>query len=226
MTEILRQLMTWLVDHAYAVVFLCALIDATAIPFPGRIVLVAAGAFAAAGDASVLLLIALGTAGVVITDHAWYFSGGLGGRRLLHLYCRLTFGSADCVERARAWLARYGTLTIVVGRFVAAVRAVTWPLARDHGVGYPTFVALEVPAALLWTTIWVGLGWFLGDRWAQASSPEARWVGIGLAGAAVLALLAFRVWLRRRVARATTRREIAARAFPGSPAAPPARPRP
>jgi membrane protein DedA with SNARE-associated domain len=224
-TEILRQLMTWLVGHAYAVVFLCTLIDATAIPFPGRIVLVAAGAFAAAGDTSVLLLIALGAAGVIITDHAWYFAGGLGGRRLLHLYCWLSFGAPDCVERARGWLERYGTLTIVVGRFVAAVRVVAWPLARDHGVGYPTFVALEVPAALLWTTIWVGLGWLLGDRWAQASSPGARWIGIGLAAAAVPAMIAFRLW-RRRAARATTRRETAARAFPGSPAAPPARPRP
>ena len=43
----------------------------------------------------------------------------------------------------------------------------TWPLARGHGVSYPTFLALDVVAALAWTSTWVGLGWFLGDRWSE-----------------------------------------------------------
>lgn len=218
--------MAWLVAHTYVVVFLATLIDATAIPFPGRIIMAGAGAFAAAGQASVLMVIALGTAGVVVTDHLWYFAGARSGRRLLELYCRLGGGLESCVPRSRAWLERWGTLTIVVGRFVAAVRVLTWPLAREHGVGYASFVALEVPAALAWTTIWVGLGWLLGERWAQASSSEARWLGLGVGALVVLAFVGRRLWRRRRGGSATAPRESAARASRGSPAVPPARPRP
>jgi membrane protein DedA with SNARE-associated domain len=167
---IVESLTAWLVEHTYAVVFVSSLVDATAFPFPGRIILAAAGAFAAAGDASLTLVIALGTAGVIITDHAWYFAGSLGSNRLLRLYCRLTFSSA----------------------------------------------------ALLWTAVWVGAGWLLGERWAQASS-EARWVGVALAGAVALAFFGFRLWRR---ARATRRTGSGAPAFPGSPGVPRARPRP
>jgi membrane protein DedA with SNARE-associated domain len=197
---IVRSLTAWLVEHTYAVVFVSTLVDATAIPFPGRIVLAAAGAFAAAGDVSALLVIALGTAGIVITDHLWYFGGALGGDRLLRFYCRVTFSSPDCVQRTTDWFKRFGPLVIVVGRFVAAVRVLAWPLARDHGVSYPTFLALEVPTALAWTSLWVGLGWLLGARWADAPA-EARWVTIALALAGVLSYLTYRLWRRTRPAR-------------------------
>jgi membrane protein DedA with SNARE-associated domain len=218
--DIIQPLSAWLVAHTYAVVFVATLVDATAIPFPGRVVLAGAGAFAATGDVDVVLVIALGAAGVTIIDHAWYLAGPLGGDRLLRLYCRLTFSSPSCVERTVGWFERYGPLVILVGRFVAAVRVLAWPLARDHGLRYPTFVALEVPAALVWTGIWVGLGWLLGARWAEVPA-EARWVSVGLGCAAALAFFAVRLWRRAR-----GRTESAASASRGSPAVPRARPRP
>jgi membrane protein DedA with SNARE-associated domain len=189
--------MAWLSAHTYGVVFVATLIDATAIPFPGRILLAAAGAVAATGEVSAPAIIALGAAGVLITDHLWYFAGSLGGDRLLRLYCRLTFSSPDCVRRTTDWFKRFGALTIVVGRFVAAVRLLAWPLARQHGVGYPTFLALDTVAALVWTSIWVGLGWFLGDRWANAST-EARLVGVAIGAIATLAFVGFQLWRRLR----------------------------
>src|SRR4030095_14568220 len=123
---------------------------------------------------SATMWIAFGAAGVVITDHVWYFAGHLGGDRLLRLYCRLTFSSPDCVGRTTDWFKRYGALTIVVGRFVAAVRVLAWPLARGHGVGYPVFLALDVTAALVWTSTWVGLGWVFRARWVPHSGHAPR----------------------------------------------------
>jgi membrane protein DedA with SNARE-associated domain len=169
------------------------------VPFPGRIVLAAAGALAAsAQDVSVLLLIALAAAGVVISDHLWYFAGALGADRLLlRGYCRLTGNTPDCVDRAGEWLSRFGPLVIVVGRFVAAVRMLAWPVARGRGVGYPMFLALDMPAAVAWCATWVGLGWLLGEQWSDASE-EMRWIGGAVAVAAVLAFSLFSLWRRRR----------------------------
>jgi membrane protein DedA with SNARE-associated domain len=70
-----------------------------------------------------------------------------------------------------------------------------WPLARQHGVGCAMFLLLDVPAALVWTAIWVGIGWLLGERWA-AAPDDLRWVGLALAAALAISLLA--LWRRRR----------------------------
>ena len=59
-TELAQSLMAWLSAHTYAVVFVATLIDATAIPFPGRILLAVAGAVAAAGERSATMVIAFG----------------------------------------------------------------------------------------------------------------------------------------------------------------------
>jgi membrane protein DedA with SNARE-associated domain len=222
---IVDALTSWLVGHTYIVVFLATLIDATAFPFPGRLLLATAGAFAAAGHASALLVIGVGAAGVIITDHAWYLLSARAGPRLLALYCRVSGIGADCGPRSRAWLERWGSMIIVVGRFVAAVRVLTWPLARTHGVRYATFVALDVPVAIVWTAKWVVLGWLFGERWKQATSAEAWWLGGGVVALVVIAFVARWLWRRRR-AKPRAPREIAVRASRGSPAAPPVRPRP
>jgi membrane protein DedA with SNARE-associated domain len=194
---ILEHLTGWLVQHTYSVVFVSTLIDATAIPFPGRLVVAAAGAAAAAGHASVVAVIAFGALGLIIVDHVWYLARPLRSDRLVRLYCRVTFSSPDCVERTTEWFRRFGAFTIVAGRFVAVVRVLAWPMARDHGVGYPTFLALDVVAALAWSTKWAGLGWLLGARWSEASA-EARWISVVLGVVGVLAFVTFRIWRRVR----------------------------
>lgn len=197
--DLLQTLIGWLTAHTYAVVFVAAVIDATGVPFPGRIVLAAAGAIAAStDDVSVLLVIALGAAGVVLSDHLWYFAGALGADRLLlRGYCRLTGNTPDCAQRAGEWLSRFGPLVIVVGRFVAAVRMLAWPVARGQGIGYLSFLALDVPAALVWCALWVGFGWLLGEQWADASE-EMRWIGAAVAVTAVVAFATVALWRRRR----------------------------
>jgi len=50
----------WFLTHTYLVVFVGALIDSTGIPFPGRLILVAAGAFSARGDVNPVVVMLLG----------------------------------------------------------------------------------------------------------------------------------------------------------------------
>src|SRR6185295_13892721 len=97
----------------YLGLFLATLIDATGFPFPGRVVLMAAGAL-----------------GAVVGDHLWYLAGHLGAAdRLTALYCKLSLASGRCEARARARFDRFGPLAIVIGRFVAGVRVFAAPMA-------------------------------------------------------------------------------------------------
>jgi len=197
MPDALQPFTAWLIAHTYVVVFVAALIDATGLPLPGRIVLIAAGAVAGAAGASVVLAIVLGAIGVVITDHGWYFAGAFAGGRLLNLYSRLPIDAEHCRRRAADLFRRFGALTILLGRFVASVRMLAWPLARSHGVDYPRFVLADVAGALAWSTLWIGVGWLLGERWPDAAG-EARWVGPAMMTAVVATALSVRLWRRRR----------------------------
>jgi membrane protein DedA with SNARE-associated domain len=197
MPDALQPLGAWLGQHTALVVFVAALIDATGIPFPGRVVLVGAGAFAARGEGGIAALVVCGAAGVAITDHLWYFAGVLGADRLVRRFCRVTFNSELCTRKTRDWFERYGAATIILGRFVAGVRLLAWPLARSHGVGYPLFLLFDALAALLWAAVWVGLGWFVGEH-ALDAVRGLGWIGVAAAAAAVVLVFSVRLWRRSR----------------------------
>jgi membrane protein DedA with SNARE-associated domain len=198
--EMLRPYLGWFIEHPYLVVFVATLIDATGFPFPGRVILAAAGALAACGDASLGIIIALGALGALLTDHLWYFAGWFHSERLLKLYCRWTFGSGRCVRQTADYFRRFGALTIVIGRFVAGVRIFAWPLARSSGVGYARFLLYDAVGALLWTSTWALIGWVVGDRWESTMQSIGGWmVAIPLmAAAALVSVIAFRSRRRAR----------------------------
>src|SRR5437867_8621068 len=109
-------------------VFLVAAIDSTGVPFPGRLLLVIAGA-RAASDGQAGLAVLFAAAGALAGDHFLFLLGRLGGKRVHALYCRWAMTSGRCRDRSRRYIERYGAAAIVLGRFVATVRLLTALLA-------------------------------------------------------------------------------------------------
>src|SRR5215470_5271230 len=86
MEEAADRLVVFLVPHLYLTVFAVSAIDAIGIPFPGRILLVLAGAFAAT-RVELAIAIAASALGSLVGDHVVFLAGARGGERLLALYC-------------------------------------------------------------------------------------------------------------------------------------------
>ena len=199
MDDVLRPLFDAFVAHAYLVVFVGALIDATGLPFPGRLLLAGAGAYAAAGNASLGAFIALAALGAMLADQLWFWTATRGSAWLMDVYCRLTRRPAGCVDSSLTGLVRSGPLAVILGRFFTVVRVVAWPALVRNGIGWPRFVALDAVGAFVWSAIWVGLGWVVGDHWQDAAQSASGWLVlagavfvVGLAGP-----LALRAWRRR-----------------------------
>ncbi|HSE03758.1 MAG TPA: DedA family protein [Methylomirabilota bacterium] len=150
----------------YLGLFLATLIDATGFPFPGRVILVAAGAAMARDWAQVAAMTAAGALGAIIGDHLWYMAGRFGaGARLTALYCKLSLASGRCEARARARFDRFGPLAIVIGRFVAGVRILAAPMAGGGAITYPRFLVVETIGAVAWAGLFVVVGYALGAQW-------------------------------------------------------------
>lgn len=197
-----EALWSFLVAHVYIAIFLGTLIDAVGIPFPGRLMLITAGGIAALGSAAAPLLIALAATAALIGDHVWFIAGRLGGDRLLRLYCRLVMReTTSCVDRAKAFVARFGPASFVVGRFVAGIRILITPLAASSGMPYVRYLLFDAFGAGLWASVWVLVGYLLGAQWAAwEDRPGVGALGAVVSGGAVLTIaltLAVRWHLRR-----------------------------
>jgi len=101
--DVLRPLFDAFVAHAYLVVVVGALIDATGLPSPPdparrcrRV--------RRRRHASLIAFVALGALGAMLTDQVWFWTASRGSAWLMDVYCRLTRRRAAAPTAAwRAW---------------------------------------------------------------------------------------------------------------------------
>ncbi len=198
MEAVADRLVLFLVPHLYLTVFVASAIDAIGIPFPGRIVLVLAGAFASTRFdlAAAITASALGS---LVGDHVVYLAGRRGGDALLSLYCRLTLGSERCIENTLKYFRRFGATAIVLGRYSTSVRLFAAILSGTGQIAYHRFVLYDLAGSLAYATLWIVLGRVFSDEVELILEWLGRQRGLFLiVPAAVVAIVGYRLWQRRR----------------------------
>ena len=175
-------------------------IESLGVPLPGEVVLVSAALLSSRPEVPVspvwVALAAL--VGAAVGDSIGYAVGRRYGIALLERAGRRFpkhFGPARLGLAERAF-ARWGVLTVVVGRFIAILRILAGPLAGALRMPYARFVPANVLGGLLWTAGTTTAIYTLGvvaDTWLK------RFSYAGLAAAVVVGATAG--WMvKRRVA--------------------------
>jgi membrane-associated protein len=160
---------------------------------PGEIAAVLGGVLASRGHLSLPLVIVIVVAAAISGPFIGYEIGRRMGDRLFRAKpLRRVQGGVD---RTRLVLARRGGAAVLLGRFVAIVRALMPAAAGAAQVRYRTFTLYNVLGGLIWGVGYVLLGYLAGSAYAVIE----REVGAGLAIAiGVLVVAAIAVWLYRR----------------------------
>jgi membrane protein DedA with SNARE-associated domain len=196
----------FLADHPYAVVFWSSLVEAIGIPFPSRVILILTPAFLAT-DSDLVRLVAMASLGAVLGDHVPYLAGRLAGLRLLSFYCTVTLASDRCVERTLGHFARWGPATLLVSRFSTSVRLFASACAGCSALTYPRYLTLDVIGTVLYTSLWVIVGAFIGERAVEFfTTDRRRYVVVTVVVLAGLTLIGYRMWRRLRYGRARASR--------------------
>lgn len=112
-------------------------------------------------DLSTSILVAI--AGAVTGDSLAYFTGRLGGRRLIDLYINCTLCTCNCADRAASFFKRFGHITIPIAKFVVGVRVLSSPIAGALRIGYARFLILDMAGAAAWAATFILLGFIFRD---------------------------------------------------------------
>jgi membrane protein DedA with SNARE-associated domain len=196
--DLLQAHLNFLANHPFSVVFWSSLIEAAGIPFPGRVILILTPAFLAT-ERDLVRLIILATLGAVLGDHVPYMAGRLAGTRMLGLYCRVTLGSARCIERTLEYFRRFGSAALLLSRFSTSVRIFASACAGCGHITYRRYLALDTLGTVVYTTLWVLVGSLLGERAVVfLTTDHRRWLFLGFVVLAAATLIGYRLWRRFR----------------------------
>jgi membrane protein DedA with SNARE-associated domain len=202
----LQPYLDFLAARPFSVVFLSSFVEAAGLPFPSRVILVLTPAFLAT-EGDLVRLIVVATAGAVLGDHVPYFAGRLAGMRLLGFYCRVTLASDACIETTLRYFQRFGAAALLLSRFSASVRLFASACAGCANVTYARYVTFDAVGTLAYSSLFVLVGWFVGERAVVfLTTDRRRWIFLGAVALAFVTLIGYRLWRRSRYGRARASR--------------------
>ncbi|MEV5340721.1 DedA family protein [Streptomyces sp. NPDC052676] len=173
-------------------------------PLPSEVILPLTGFAAGQGVLSLTSALVWTTLGSVVGAVALYWIGVLLGRdRLYALWARLPLVKTADLERTEEWFARHGTKAVLLGRMVPVFRSLISVPAGVERMPMPVFIMLTTLGSLVWNSVLVLAGYWLGDRWDVVGT----YVGVLSKAVLVLAAVALAAYVAARLkGRRTTAR--------------------
>jgi membrane protein DedA with SNARE-associated domain len=165
-----------LIQQGYAIIFFIVLCEQLGLPIPGGLFLLVAGAIAGDGQLDFRIILLLATLACLLGDGIWYFTGRRMGSAILPLICRLSFNPDSCVSNTKTFFSRYGAKTLLVAKFLPGINAISPPLSGVARMSLGRFFLMDGCGALLWASVFTGLGFWFGHRLEQAGE-YLKWAG-------------------------------------------------
>ncbi len=164
---------------------------------PGEVGMVLAGAAAAEADVAIAVLVPPAAIGAVVGDSLGYLLGRRYGTRLLCRWDRVRRRVEPAIERSTEYFERHGGRAVFIARWVGALRGVVPVAAGIAEMPYRRFLLWDLPAAVLWSTAVISVGWYLGDDVARIVDR----IGLGISVVVVLVIVGVVVVRKRMGAR-------------------------
>jgi membrane protein DedA with SNARE-associated domain len=174
-------------------------IESACIPLPSEVILPFAGYLVHSGRFSLLGVATAAAIGCNIGSTLAYFVVGRGGDVLLRRWGWIILVSPEEIDRANLFFARYGSITVLIGRLLPVVRTF---IAAPAGLGRMNQLRFQIftfVGSWLWCLALAAIGERLGRAWDTDPNLHVWFQRFDIAIlAAILLAAAYFVWTRLR----------------------------
>jgi membrane-associated protein len=168
----------------YVILFLIVFVETglVVMPFlPGDSLLFVVGALAGAELLNLPLVLGLLTAAAILGDQCNYLIGRHFGQRLLNANTR--WFNRQAYDQAHAFYDRYGSITIVLARFLPFIRTFAPFVAGVADMNRRRFTLFNVLGAFIWVWGICTAGYLFGNiDWVKANLDKIIWAMILIPG--------------------------------------------
>jgi membrane protein DedA with SNARE-associated domain len=199
----MAELLVFVSLYGYWLLFGWVVVDQLGVPIPAAPVLIGAGVLAGTGELDLAPAVAVAAAAALLADLVWYEVGRRRGSAVLQILCRVALEPDSCVRRTEDTFGRYGARSLIVAKLIPGYQTVAAALSGMSLIPLPRFVAFDALGALLWSGLYIGIGFALHDqieRAVQLASDFGFAAGL-VVGGSLVGWLAWKVFTRQRFIR-------------------------
>jgi membrane protein DedA with SNARE-associated domain len=195
-----QQVLAWITQYGYLAIFFLLVFGIIGLPIPDETMLTFSGYLVYTGHLSLPLTFATALAGSVTGITISYYLGRIFGMQVVHKYGRYQRITEEHFMKAHAWFERVGHWALTVGYFIPGVRHLTAYAAGISELEPRHFALFAYSGAVLWVSTFIGLGYFLGERWKTVQANIHHYLlEMSLATAVVvIAYFVWWKWIRKR----------------------------
>jgi membrane protein DedA with SNARE-associated domain len=165
-------------------------------PLPSELILPVAGFAASQGTLNLFAVILWATLGSVVGALALYVIGVWLGRDRVHkILVKVPLVSVEDVNKTEAWFDKHGKWTVFFGRMIPIFRSLISIPAGVTRMPLWYFIPLTAAGSLIWNTIFIVAGYYLGENWAAVE----QYAGIIQDIVIIAVILAIAIFIVRRV---------------------------
>ncbi len=166
---------TWITgimaDFGYIGIFLLIMVENLFPPIPSEIILTFGGFMTTISSMNVMMVIIVATFGSVVGAILLYkVASFFGKERMTNFvlkYGRILRLKESDIERAENFFLKYGSWAVFLCRMIPLIRSLISIPAGMTKMKMSKFLLLTTAGSLLWNTILIGLGAFLGESWNE-----------------------------------------------------------
>ncbi|HLH03762.1 MAG TPA: DedA family protein [Bryobacteraceae bacterium] len=187
----------WLSHYGYPALFALLMLGIVGLPVPDETLLTFCGYLiwkhTMHPAAALLTAIAGSATGITVS----YLLGRSYGHRVIYGYGKYIGLTAERLARVHAWFDRTGPWLLAIGYFIPGVRHFTALVAGTTELRWPTFALFAYAGAAVWCSVFLTLGYVVGENWQHAFALFHKYT---LEASAIAAALIVAWWLfgRRR----------------------------
>ncbi len=185
----------WISQYGYFGLFGLLMLGIVGLPVPDETLLTFSGYLIFKGRLIFPLTFLAAILGSSCGISLSYWLGRSLGLYLVHRYGKYAFITPERLEAAHGWFLRRGKWSLPIGYFVPGVRHLTAYVAGASRLEPRTFALFAYSGAIVWSTTFILLGYFLGEQWEFVlDKVEANL----LVGSIILAVAIIALWVLKK----------------------------
>lgn len=195
-----KDVTTTVSSWGYPGIFGLMLLESSSLPIPSEVILPYAGYLVSTGyhQLNFWVTVAVATVAAIAGSLVDYYIG-LKGIEVLakkRVLGRVLF-SIDQLAVAGKWFDRYGSFMVFIARLIPGLRTLISFPAGAAKMPLTKFLAFTTAGCLLWNTILIYVGYYLGANWREVAGVS-HYIIIGVIVAFALLVVAYLVFRRRK----------------------------
>lgn len=186
----------WLSQYGYAGLFGLLMFGIVGLPVPDETLLVFSGYLISQGRFSPLLTFLAAFTGSVCGISLSYTIGRTLGNPFVLRYGKYLHVTEVRLGRVRRWFQHIGEWLLMAGYFIPGVRHFTALVAGMSKLQYRTFAIFAYTGAAIWVSVFLSIGYFVGENWQAVMAIVHRFTLASITLAMLVIVLVW--WLRKR----------------------------